>query len=76
MEMNRDGAITHTALVKRMLALDLSASTMRRIIDPITEGLCQENLDEFIQKEKEIIEHLKPCETEEDVIRVLDSIGM
>ena len=60
--MNRDGVMTHSSLLRNMLNLELSKSTARRIIEPINS---MKSPEEWIPMEKQVIEILKSCKTEE-----------
>ena len=71
-EVNIEGVKAHTALLRRMLELNISLSTMRRIIDPIN---ATKFVEDVISMEKDIISLLQDCQTEDDVNRKLDEIS-
>ena len=71
--VNYEWVDKHTDLLEAMLALELSKSTMLRIIDVVNEiedpSACMAKTDEFTAL-------LKSCETEEEVLAKLDEAGI
>ena len=72
--MNIDWARKHTELLRRMREMDLSKSSILRIIDVVNALLddptaCMVKTDEFTAL-------LKSCKTEEEVLAKLDEAGV
>ena len=63
-----------TELLRRMREMDLSKSTILRIIDEVNMYL--DDPSACMAKTDELIALLKSCETEEEVIRKLDEAGI
>ena len=72
--MKRAWAIKHHELLQLMLNLDLSKSTILRIVDGVNALV--KDPEVCMAKTERYINLLKECETESDVIQRLDEAGL
>ena len=72
MEVNIDLAMTHSTLLELMFNLELSRSTILRIIYRINSTKESEKL---MPLEEEYISLLQQCKTEQEVLAKLDEKG-
>ena len=71
--MNKDGAMTHLKLLRLLYDLEVSRSTMFRIIEPINSMTSPE---EIISREKELISLLERCKSETEVLQAMDEADL
>ena len=71
MNVNTEGAMMHSRLLRIMFDLDMSRSTEDRIIDRVN----QTPIEEVMPLEEEYISLLQQCKTEQEVLEKLDAKG-
>ena len=72
--MKKKWAQKHHELLQLMLTLDMSKSTILRIIDKVNELLSEP--EACIAKTDQFINLLQSCKTEEEVILKLDQVRL
>lgn len=71
--MNVDGIMTHLKILNLLYYLEVSRSTMRRIIEPINSAKSRED---GLKLEKRILASIQNCATEKDILVELEAMGL